>query len=156
MKNENIKVENKPVKPRKLTLKQRLFVKEYIKNKGNATESAMSVYDVKTRAVAGAIGNENLQKPYLKEYINQQLDSAGLTDYKIFDGINRTINAGIGEKPTNADAQRGLFELLKLKGYYPDRKTEVNKKSLTLNLQAKDNTDVMEELKQLLINIKNN
>lgn len=40
-----------------LTLKQRLWIKEYIST-GNATEAAMRVYKVKDRESAGTIGSE--------------------------------------------------------------------------------------------------
>lgn len=54
----------------KMTLKQQRFADEYIIT-GNATQSAIKAgYSKKT---ARAIANENLMKPYIKEYINERL-----------------------------------------------------------------------------------
>ena len=54
----------------KLTIKQRKFCDEYIKS-GNAKEAAIKAgYSPKT---AKAIGQENLTKPYLKDYIDEQM-----------------------------------------------------------------------------------
>jgi phage terminase small subunit len=54
----------------KLTLKQKAFADYYIEL-GNATEAAIRAgYSKKTAAV---IGNENLTKPYLKNYVEERL-----------------------------------------------------------------------------------
>lgn len=65
---------DKPAK-RDLTLKQRRWIKEYIKT-GNATEAAMRVYDCKDRESANALGNENLAKLSMPEL----MEDLGLTD----------------------------------------------------------------------------
>ena len=55
----------------KLTLKQKRFADEYIIS-GNATQSAIKAgYSKKT---AGVIGDENLKKPNVAEYIKKRLD----------------------------------------------------------------------------------
>ena len=54
----------------KMTLKQQRFADEYIIT-GNATQAAIKAgYSKKT---ARAIANENLIKPYIKEYIDERL-----------------------------------------------------------------------------------
>ena len=54
----------------KMTLKQQRFADEYIIT-GNATQAAIKAgYSKKT---ARAIANENLTKPYIKEYIDERL-----------------------------------------------------------------------------------
>lgn len=62
----------------KLTVKQQKFCDEYIKS-GNAAEAALKAgYSNRT---AYSIGNENLKKPELKKYIEdelKQLESAKL------------------------------------------------------------------------------
>lgn len=58
----------------KLTVKQQKFADEYLKT-GNATLSAERAgYSKKT---AGAMGYENLNKPYIKEYIDKRLNKTG-------------------------------------------------------------------------------
>nr|DAQ89912.1 MAG TPA: Terminase small subunit [Caudoviricetes sp.] len=62
----------------KLTLKQKRFADEYIIS-GNATEAAIKAgYSKKT---AGVVGAENLKKPYIKAYVDEQL--AKLASQKI-------------------------------------------------------------------------
>jgi len=63
----------KPAKSKKgdrLTLKQRKWIKEYIKT-GNATEAAMRVYDCKDRESASAIGTQNLGKLSFPELMEE-------------------------------------------------------------------------------------
>lgn len=62
----------------KMTLKQQRFADEYIIT-GNATQSAIKAgYSQKTARV---IANENLTKPYIKEYIEKRMEE--LQDEKI-------------------------------------------------------------------------
>lgn len=62
----------------KLTTKQKLFCDEYIKS-GNAKQSAIKAgYSPKT---AYSIGNENLNKPELKAYIDERFKE--LSNHKI-------------------------------------------------------------------------
>lgn len=60
---------------RKLTIKQRKWIKEYIRT-GNATEAAFKVYDCKDRDSAAIIGFENVRKLNF----NDLMEEAGLTD----------------------------------------------------------------------------
>lgn len=56
---------------KKLTIKQKKFADEYIKT-GNATQSAINAgYSKKT---CYSIGNENLKKPEIKNYIEERLN----------------------------------------------------------------------------------
>ena len=65
----------------KLTPKQKAFA-DYFIELGNATQAAMKAgYSKKT---AFTIGNENLKKPYLKDYIDEQLKK--IEDDRIADG----------------------------------------------------------------------
>ena len=66
---------NLPDKKDDLTLKQRKWIKEYIKT-GNATEAAMRVYDCKDRESASAIGTQNLGKLSIPDL----MEDMGLTD----------------------------------------------------------------------------
>lgn len=65
---------------KKLTPKQKAFADEYIKS-GNATQAALKAgYSPKT---AYSIGNENLKKPEISNYINERLKQ--IEDEKIMD-----------------------------------------------------------------------
>ena len=63
----------KEVKEKRLALKKKqdslkkiekidLFIEEWLKNDGNATEAALKVFDCKSRSVASSIGTEYLKK----------------------------------------------------------------------------------------------
>ncbi len=57
---------------KELTDKQKLFCSEYLKNEFNATQAAIKAgYSEDT---AGVIGYENLKKPYLRDYIDKEID----------------------------------------------------------------------------------
>lgn len=65
---------------KKLTPKQKAFADEYIKS-GNATQAALNAgYSAKT---ARSIGQENLTKPDISNYINERLKQ--IEDEKIMD-----------------------------------------------------------------------
>lgn len=71
----------------KLTLKQRRFCQYYLMGTGNATEAVIQAgYDIPykagkiDRAVAKSIAWENLTKPHIQAYINEQMRNVGLSD----------------------------------------------------------------------------
>ncbi len=100
--------------PKKLTLKQRAFVHEYIRT-SNATEAADRIYNVKDRTVAASIGCENLRKPYVAEYINQLLESRdGLTLDDALESLSQCLHAPM--KPTISAGEKlaAITLLLKL------------------------------------------
>jgi phage terminase small subunit len=55
----------------KLTPKQKVFVDEYVKNKGNATQAALKAYDTDDYQTAASIGEENLKKPEIRTITEQ-------------------------------------------------------------------------------------
>lgn len=73
----------------KLTLKQRVWFREYIKT-GNATEAARRAYNC-TDGSAEVIGCENLLK--LKAPITLIMDIVGLTDAKLAKVMNEGLDA---------------------------------------------------------------
>ena len=103
----------------KLTLKQREFVKEYIKSAGNGTQAALASYDTDDSNTAHAIASENLRKPTIKRAIELALERVGLTDDYVSELLREATVSGIGQKATNSDALRGIEMMLKLKGAFP-------------------------------------
>ena len=67
-----------------LTKKQRVFADEYI-NTGNAGLAAEKAYDVKNNQTARSMGSENLTKPNIREYIEEQA----------FDAMGRIVELSI-------------------------------------------------------------
>lgn len=119
------------------TIKEKKFVKEYIAT-GNATESAMRVYDVSSRESANAIGSENLAKLSFSDL----MDQTGITDERLSSKLQdlleaqRTVSA-IGGKDANAGTVdfvdvpdnpvqlKALEIALKLKDKFPSTKTDI-------------------------------
>ena len=89
-------------KPRKLTVKQKRFVKEYVKNDGNGTRAALATYNTTDLDTARAIGSENLAKPSIKEAIEQAL-------------IKHEITMDAAVKPI-ADGLHATREIMTTKG----------------------------------------
>lgn len=73
MQNPKNEIDSQPKKT-KLSLKQKLFVKEYLANKGNGTQAALKVYNTKNYNSAHSIASENLQKPAIQEEISKNLE----------------------------------------------------------------------------------
>ncbi|MBI2310762.1 terminase small subunit [Candidatus Collierbacteria bacterium] len=63
-----------------LTLKQRIFLREYISSRGNATKAAMVAYDIRSRNTAGVVGFENLRKPKIVKIVKQIIGDNHLSD----------------------------------------------------------------------------
>jgi hypothetical protein len=109
-----------------LTLKQRKWIKEYIKT-GNATEAAMRVYDCKDRNTAANVGSENLRKLQ----VNDLMEEMGLTDVALInigvEGMTKANKQSItGEIFPDYGTRRGYWEtLLKLKGKLNDSKVQI-------------------------------
>lgn len=85
----------------KLTIKQTKFVKAYVATNGNGRQSALMSYDTTSQDVANAIAVENLQKPSIKEAIEQALIKHEITMdaavKPIADGLLATRTVGFGE-----------------------------------------------------------
>lgn len=71
-----------------LTLKQRKWLDLYIAS-GNATQSAMKVYDCKDEHSAAQIGYENVRKLDITEF----MEKSGLTDKLLADKLNEGLDA---------------------------------------------------------------
>jgi phage terminase small subunit len=59
----------------KLTRKQKEFADEYIRT-GNGTQSALKAYDTTDRKTAGVIAVENLTKPSVADYLQENRERA--------------------------------------------------------------------------------
>jgi phage terminase small subunit len=59
---------------KQLTLKQRRFLKEYLRNGGNGVQAALAVYNTYSYSTANSIARANLQKPLIQEAIKRELE----------------------------------------------------------------------------------
>lgn len=97
------------------TLKQQLFVKQYLCNGMNGTDAAMVVYNVKNRSTAAVIASENLIKP------------------KILNSIALLAPAGIIWEESVTAISRGL-EATKGVNKLPDHRTQLKAASMAIKL----------------------
>lgn len=66
-----------PKKKRKITKKQKDWADKYIET-GNKTQSALAVYDTEDYKTASVIGAENIEKPSVREYLENHAHEAAL------------------------------------------------------------------------------
>lgn len=104
-----------------MTLKQRLFVQNYLRS-GNGTQAALETYDTNDPNVAKVIASENLTKPNIREALDEALRSNGLSLDVITGNIGNLANAR-PEKISGDTVLKANVELLKLHGVYPDKKS---------------------------------
>jgi len=80
-----------------LTLKQRIFVKEYIEHR-NGVKAALIAYDTGDYNTAGMIASENLKKPKIVEVLNLILNQEALTEEFLVKRLKQII-----QKPKEGD-----------------------------------------------------
>ena len=134
---------------KRLTIKQRQFVKKYVEQNGNGTKAAMVVYNTSKPQVAQSIASENLSKPMVRKAIELALERAGLTDDSVSELLREATVAGLGEKATNSDSLRGIDMLLRLKDAYPTQKTAHLRVDVTENYNKMTIKELKEELKRI-------
>lgn len=120
---------------KKLTKKQKGFVKDYIKT-GNATKSALKNYNTDDYMTAANIGSENLNKPQIEDYI-----ASILTDELLAEKHLALLNKQDAEGNIDVQAVKaGLDMGYKIKGSYaPEkRKVEVD----VTEIKNKDDTEL--------------
>ena len=135
----------------KLTLKQRKFVKEYIRTGNGSQAVKLAGYNVKSDLSANATASDNLSKPIIQRSIAKVLDQAGLTDDRLADDLDYIIDrAKDSDKITVADALRGLDMSFKLKDKYPAERKQIETKNLTMTLKGTSLQELSEQLQELL------
>lgn len=135
----------------KLTLKQKAFSKEYVRNKGNGTQAALKTYGATSEGVAASIASENLRKPQVLNEVQRQLDKAGMSNDMLDESTRKIIEAGLNNlkwtKPSVA--LQAIIEVNKLKDRYPASKHLNANLTLSAQFEGKDINDLkalMEEL----------
>lgn len=155
----------------KLTAKQKRFADAYIKS-GNATQSAIEAgYSKKTARV---IGQENLLKPALKNYIDErmeQLDSERVMDAKeamqlltsiargeITETVVLSTPDGLEETEKEADFKTRIVAVKEILKRYPDNDkllmAQVRKANAEADIseaKARDIDNVIDETEQVVL-----
>ncbi len=129
----------KPKKKRRLSKKQKGFIKDYVET-GNGTKAALENYDTKDYKTASVIAAENLEKPSIRDAIEEALSDEllakvhreGLEAQKV---ISANITYGDADEKTNdfievpdhATRAKFLDMGYKVRGRYaPDKHISVN------------------------------
>lgn len=105
---------------KRLTLKQREFVANYIKLK-NGTKAALIAYDADNENVASVIATENLGKPNIQQAIETAMVKMNLTPERAVKPIDEALNHEDLEMRL-----KGSDRALKLMGVGKDGGTKVN------------------------------
>lgn len=131
--------------------KQRKFVNSYLQH-GNIKKAAMEAYDTNEKS-AYVLGRATLQKPTTIEYMKRILDTAGLTDTAVANGLKAITQAGLSEQSlkqaTPTHALKALEMTSKLKDLFPAEKKNIKKTVLTANLENKSLSELQEMLQKL-------
>lgn len=148
-----------------ITIKERKFVKKLIET-GNQTKAFELVYNThsKRRESIRTMAKDVMKRPIVKEYLNEQLNRAGLSlenlNDKLYNAINHNLDNG---KPSQAVGGDLLKFSYKLHDAIPSNKTlsaklsikaegaqvtDLNALQQQLQDLAKSNEAILNELKK--------
>lgn len=114
-----------------ITTKQKLFIKEYIKAKGNGTKAALRVYNVNNEDTARSVASETLARPDVRKELERELQRKDL-NLTVFTNKLSEITASEPSKGySGADILEAVKTGLKLHGVLTDKRTVT-----TLNVNA--------------------
>jgi len=113
---------NKPIEKPKLTIKQRKFISQYIKNGGNATQAVLKTYPNISYDNAGNYGHELIKKPHIARTIITTLERRGLTEDFAAKKLKKLMNAKrpivvnkeiveVSDNPTQLEATKTTLKL---------------------------------------------
>ena len=136
--------------PRKPTLKQKKFIKEYLKT-GNGSKSALKVYSTDNYESASVIAHKTLQSDTVKTYMQKIMEKQGLSDKKLTKSLDKVIEAGVSDKALDSvkpkDSLKGIEMAFKLKDRFPAERKRIESASINVNLDGKSKDELMKMLK---------
>ena len=132
----------------KPTYKQKLFVQEYIKNKGNGTQSALKVYNTTDDNTARMIASDNLTKPIVQQELKTLLQRKELQLDRFTNKLSDIVCSEPPKGYSGADIVEAVKTGLKLHGVLQDRKT-VTSYNLNADLEKLSTYDLIERHKKL-------
>ena len=126
-----------------VTYKQRRFVEEYIKTKGNGQQAAMRTYNPKNENVARNIASTNLIKPNVKEELETQLQRRGLQLSDFTTKLSQIASSQPSKGYSGADIIDAVKTGLKLHGVLTDKR-QVTSLNITADLSKLSEHELME------------
>lgn len=147
--NPRIRESIKKIRRRKLTLKQKKFVIEYLKH-GNATEAARIAYDGKEKFNSN-LGHTILNMPKVQRALDIALKKMNLDEDFAVEALKNIIDAGSQNlsAATPANALKGIEMFLKVKGYLGnnnDKILEDSVEEVANKMTAKEIREGLEKL----------
>jgi hypothetical protein len=130
---------------RRLTVKQRRFIDNYLQT-SNATQAVIDAgYKVKSRNVARAVGSEVLTQPAVIETIEEILNRQGLSIPSVVGKLERVIDSGLKAEAKSSDALKGIEMAFKLHGLL-NKHVVTENRTLKVSLKAKDTKELSRAL----------
>jgi len=130
-----------------LTPKQTKFIQGMAAGK-SGTQAALEAYDTDDPIVAGGIASDNLQKPYIRERVEEALKAAGLDLNSVASNLRGLASKEV-DKVSGDTVLRANVEILKLLGAYPGSKHTQVSVSVKANLNGKSYGELKQEFESL-------
>ena len=103
------------IKDQKLTPRQAMFAKEYLKNGGDATKAAAKVFNTKKRTSISAMGWRYLHDPNVQRVLLETAQKLGITDEGIMLPVAKALQAKDKEGNDDLDTQlKGHDRMMRL------------------------------------------
>jgi len=131
--------------------KQRKFVHSYLRT-GNKKQAALEAYET-TPKNASQVAAATLAKPTTLEYMKRIMDTAGMTDDAVANGLKAITEAGLSanslKQATPAHALKALEMTSKLKDLFPAEKKKIEKSTLSVKLEGLSMEELQAKLNKL-------
>lgn len=130
---------------RKLTLKQRNFVQNYIENGGNATKAAMDAYNTIDYKTAQNIGSENLSNPIIAQAVEDTIEKrGGVTKDKFVQMLEDLV-----QDRKHPKHEKYCQMLMAVTGWEAPKRSEI-KQETKLQLEQAEKDEINREIRQNL------
>lgn len=130
---------SKPLKLKRLTLKQRIFAREYARTR-NGAKAGMKAYDVKSPEVASQIATENMRKPHIVNRIDQILKEAKYNPVTSIRSVMDIEDKASKNKMTYGHSLKASEMLLKLSNTLIEKSQTT---TLNMNIDNMDSHDLL-------------
>jgi len=133
---------------KRASFKQKQFARKYIQNKGDATKTALDVYDVKPKN-AKQLGHQTVNHPFVQEELKKSLAKYNLNIDTSTEQLARSVQYNLDEgKPSQAVGADLLKFIYKLHDAIPANKN-MNLNYSKSEIETKGYKEIKEELTKL-------
>lgn len=144
------KLHNNPITGKKLTVKQYLFIKEFLNNGFVGNRAIKAVYNTKNTRNADNLYRSNSNNPIVIETLRQALGINNLNEEYIATKLKKVIDAGTTKEALERTTPDHAIKALKITSdLYKDRGNN-NKDTTNNNLTIKYNINSREDLEKII------